>query len=35
MNRGNFIAIANVCIKLDLILKDRLENGAKNAKMTS
>ena len=35
MNRGSFIAIINTFTKLDLIWKDHLENGAKNAKITS
>ena len=33
VNRGNFIAI-NTFAKLNPVLKDHLENGAKNAKMT-
>ena len=35
VNRGSFIAIINTFTKLDLIWKDHLENGAKNAKITS
>ena len=35
VDRGNFSAIINAFAKLDPILKDHLENEAKNAKMTS
>ena len=35
MNRERFIAIINAFAKLDPILKDHLENGVENAKMTS
>ena len=35
VNTGNVIATINAFVKLDLILKDHLKNGAKMQKMTS
>ena len=35
VNTGNVIATINAFVKLDLILKDHLKNGAKTQKMTS